>query len=144
METIERDLTTPAGIQAELKRLAAILGGKCNISLNFWTYCGKPNIYVCLDVTASSSIARIEGDTFAEMLDKAEAAIHAYIPAQRNATIRKMALAIIELTDEHTECTRTLLRGKGFSQSDIDAYSADACARAGEMCGNAPFRVVDA
>ena len=143
METIERDLTTPAGIQAELKRLAAIVGGSCNVSLNFWTYCGEPSINVCLDVTTSSSIAKIEGGTFAEMIDKAEAAIRAYVPAQKNAMIRRMALAIIDLTDEHAECTRTMLRSRGFIQGDIDAYSAGACARAGEMCGNTPFSVED-
>ena len=145
METIERDLTTPTGIHKEVKRLLLKVKGRHpSVTLHISQH--GPSLYVDHDMCAPGKIGEIAcvtGDTFAEMFDKAEQAIANYAPAQRNATIRKMALAIIELIDEHTECTRTMLRSQGFIQSDIDAYSAGACARAGEMCGNTPFSVKD-
>jgi hypothetical protein len=59
---------------------------------------------------------------------------------ERNATIRKLALAIIELTDEHGKCTVAMLRAKSFDEDEI-ALHAEACVRAGEMAGNTPFSV---
>src|ERR1700691_6232003 len=109
MTTIERDLTTPDGVSAEMKRIAAIIGPDCNLSLHMWTYCGVPSISVSIGM--NDRIGECGGSTFAEMLDKAEVVVRAYGPAMANKVIRKMALAIIEITDEHTECTRTLLRG---------------------------------
>ncbi len=63
-------------------------------------------------------------------------------PVQRNAMIRSMALAIIELTDEHGRCTEAMLRCRGFTAEEIAEFRDAACVRAGEMAGNVPFEVV--
>jgi hypothetical protein len=65
-----------------------------------------------------------------------------YDTVRRNATVRRMALAVIEVTDEHGICTETLLRGKNFIAGEIVEFHEAACVRASEMCANAPFRVV--
>jgi hypothetical protein len=59
---------------------------------------------------------------------------------ERNAVIRKLALAVIECTDEHGKCTVAMLRAKGFDADEI-ALHAEACVRAGEMANCAPFVV---
>lgn len=61
---------------------------------------------------------------------------------RRNAIVRRMALAVIGLTDEHGACTETLLRGKDFTAGEIVEFHEAACVRAGEMAGNTPFSVV--
>lgn len=79
--------------------------------------------------------------TFAEMLTEAREMIRAWHATRRNDMVRRLALAIIETTDEHTRCTTTLLRAKGFTQPEIEEFRDAACARASEMAGNAPFSV---
>ena len=79
--------------------------------------------------------------TFAEMVIEARALIRAWRVTRRNDMIRRLALAIIEITDEHTRCTAALLRAKGFSDPDITEFQGAACQRASEMCANAPFSV---
>lgn len=149
METIERnDLTTPNGIQAEMKRLEKMIGTPgAHASIVLDSNVGTADI--CLDANWCRSsygpdvrISRVKGETFAEMIASAEQAIRNWQVTRYNDVIRKLALAIIELTDEHTLCTETLLRGKGFSAADIVEYSERACARASEMAGAAPFRVL--
>lgn len=80
--------------------------------------------------------------TWPEAITAAMAFATSYAPRQRETTIRKMALVIIDIADEHVTVTAALLRGRGFSADDIAAHHEAACARASEMCGNAPFVVV--
>lgn len=79
--------------------------------------------------------------TLAEMLEEARELVLGWHATRRNDLVRRLALAIIEITDEHTRCTQTLLRAKGFTQPEIDEFGDAACARASEMAGNQPFSV---
>jgi len=79
--------------------------------------------------------------TWPEAIAAADQWITNYKTTHRNDIVRRMALAIIELTDEHTRCDDAMLRRKKFSAGEIAEFHLAACARAGEMCGNAPFRV---
>lgn len=64
-------------------------------------------------------------------------------PVERNAIVRRMALAIIGITDEYGSCSESALIRAGFGLRDIEHYGADACQRASEMAGNAPFSIID-
>lgn len=148
MVIIERDLTTPQGIQNEMKRLTASIGLPGAHACIVISSCGG-DIGISLDANWCNSqygkdekIGYAKGETFAEMISDAERIIANWRITRKEGAIRRMALAIIELTDEHAECTRALLRNKGFTDSDMDAYTDAACARASEMCANAPFTVV--
>jgi len=70
---------------------------------------------------------------------KAQWAEHQALHADN--TIKAMALAIIRLTFEVGECTDAALRCE-FSQTDIDRHGEAATARASEMGGNSPFKIV--
>lgn len=84
----------------------------------------------------------IYGPTIDEALSKAEAWAATYEPIRREAIIRKLALDIIDLKDQHGNVTVAMLRGRKHSQADIDAHKDAACIRAGEMSQGAPFEVV--
>lgn len=134
------DLTTPAGIQAEMARLVKMISGNCPyasivISQNSFS------LVVEDDLLSGKKIARIKANSFEEMIEKAETEIKAWKIRNVETDIRKLALAIIETTDEHTHCTAALLRAKGFSANQITEYHVAACARASEMCANSPFVV---
>ncbi|HQT89115.1 MAG TPA: hypothetical protein PK677_11260 [Acidiphilium sp.] len=80
-------------------------------------------------------------DTFEGMIASAERAIVRWKVSRHDGIIRRMALDIIDLTDQHVTCTDKLLRGRNYSISDITEYWERACDRAGEMAGCAPFKV---
>lgn len=61
---------------------------------------------------------------------------------RRNNIVRKMAIAIISITDEHGVCAEARLRAADFSHEEITEFHEAACARASEMCGSAPFSVL--
>lgn len=146
MNTLERDLTTPQGLYAEEERLKASLSAAGAKYPTVWVSMFEKGarLFVEHDGCASGNtgrVARVEAETFEGAFDLGEQAIRNWKVTRHDSVIRKMALTIIEITDDHTHCTETLLRGKGFSQADVAEYSEKACARAGEMCAGAPFSV---
>jgi len=56
-------------------------------------------------------------------------------------TIRAMALAVLDITEECGECKESALRLREFSPREIHRYHADACALAMKM-GAGPFSVL--
>lgn len=79
-------------------------------------------------------------DSYPDLFTAMDAWVAARPVIHRDATIRTMALAIIELTDEHGACRRRDLERR-FSVGEVAEFAAAACVRAGEMAGNAPFTV---
>lgn len=83
----------------------------------------------------------IYGKSWPEVFESARQWIEARKVTFRDSTIRKMALAVIELTDEHGKCTEAMLKRRQFSVEQIAEFHEAACQRANEMCQGAPFRV---
>lgn len=86
---------------------------------------------------------RFNGDTWPEAITAARAWIATHATVHRDNRIRAMALAIIDLTDQHGRCDRAMLTRREFSGAEVDDLRDAACQRAGELAGNAPFRVED-
>jgi hypothetical protein len=61
--------------------------------------------------------------------------------ADRNV-VRKMALAIIEITTDHGECSDAALRGAGFYQGQVDRMGTLACEEATRLAAGGPFAIV--
>lgn len=55
---------------------------------------------------------------------------------------RLLAVAIIELTADQGECTEPALRGRGFSQVDIDRLGAKAAEEATRLSTLGPFTIL--
>lgn len=140
--TLTQPDLTPAELQAELRRLVKLMPGRYPHATAFISAGYAPHIDVLDDICAQNPIlARGDGATWREMVANCEAAIATRRVAHVNATIRKMALAVIELTDEHGKCTNRLLRNRQFTDADIAEFGDAACQRAAEMAGNAPFSI---
>lgn len=140
-QTIERDLT-PAEVGRELKRLLAKVNGRHPFASLMITAAGTCEVSVTGNLCGPVDDAiRGRGETFREMLADCERNLAASAGQRRETLIRRMALAIIDIADEHVTVTAHLLRAKGFRDDEIKATHEAACTRASEMCGNAPFVV---
>jgi hypothetical protein len=84
----------------------------------------------------------IKGKSWTDVIPEAYRWIETNAVVRRDATIRKLALAIIELTDEHGTCTAAMLERRNFSAGQIEEFHELACRRANEMCHGSPFKVV--
>lgn len=141
---LKDEIIKPVELQAEMKRLKKmIIGNYPWVHLSICDDCCSLTVRHDWPSRSGGEIAIVEfgNGSFHEGIKKAEAEIKDWKIRSVETNIRKLALAIIETTDEHTHCTAALLRAKGFSANQITEYHAAACARASEMCANAPFVV---
>lgn len=131
---------TAAEIQKRCAAIAALIGGAdadCTILVK-----AKGDVAALVTHSAGSSgYEHFHGPTFGAVLKAAEKFAATHAPLRSEKVIRKLALDIIDLTDQHGSCTVAMLRGRRHNQADIDAYKDAACVRAGELAGNAPFEV---
>lgn len=134
-----------AELLAELNRLKGMVpGGNAwvNISLN----ADRPRDSAAMVSFYPTGITKSHGQhyeapTFAEAIAKAEAGIRENSAAEIAEIVRKMSVAIMEITMESGRCTDAALRVEGFRQAEIEAHHAAAVARAEEMAGSGPFSV---
>ena len=132
-----------ANLKAELSKH---FSGFCYASLSFKPGSAPFNVYASGKTYSGKGIPEFSfNDDFAsfeEGLDAAEQAFAVHIEKHDEAARRKMALAIIELTDAEGSVTDRALRLAGFSQAQIDLHAETAAALANEMAGKGPFTVV--
>lgn len=83
----------------------------------------------------------IIGATWPEVITEARMWASTHTAVHRDNRIRAMALAIIDLTDQHGRCDRAMLTRREFSGAEVDDLRDAACQRASEMSANAPFSV---
>lgn len=63
------------------------------------------------------------------------------VKVERNL-IRKMALAIIEITTDQGGCSDAALRGAGFAQPQITRLGQQACEEASRLAAGGPFAII--
>ena len=138
------DAMTAQDIVAWSNHLRSLLGGRWEVSISPSPHSPSGETYWSCNRTDANYRTVEHQYGFVASWPEAIAAAQAWIAArpkvERNAIIRKLALAIIELTDENGRCTVAMLRAKGFDSDEI-ALHAEACQRASEMAGNSPFCV---
>lgn len=74
-----------------------------------------------------------KGETFSEAFANARADIRLALDDGRAKRVRKMALAIIEITADHDACTDAHLRTAGFDAAVISDLHAEASEQANAM-----------
>lgn len=139
-----KTLTYEQELFQRARRVAVPLGSKGEIYISLGTTKydnGSADVAVYPNGMTAGGSKRFSASTFVEALDQAEAWIAAKAIVLREKTIRTMALAIIELTDEHWSCKRQDLVRK-FSEGEVGEFADAACQRATEMAGNAPYQVL--
>jgi hypothetical protein len=90
---------------------------------------------ICHGTTAK----RFRGMDWGALFEQARQWAVSYCVIAHDRALRRMALAIIDLTDQHGSCTADALRRAGHAVTPEMVEAA--CQRASEMSGNAPFRV---
>lgn len=144
-DTLVTDAMTAPELFAGIQSLRAGLGKSGSVSLIMGSGPSGAPVYIILrpDGYGVGKVDHsITGTSWSETLAAARQWIANYKITSRDTTIRKMALAIIDLTDTHGECTDAMLTRHEFSADQIQLFHEAACQRAGEMAAGTPFRVV--
>lgn len=132
---------TPKDIQTALNMLRKRIGGDAYVSVDI-TYGNEPPISGCIyprGITKSNRIG-IKADDWPEAITKLNEAWNESRERLQDDLIKRMALAIIRLTEECGECTDQMLRAD-FGHGDVTAYLERAVEMADKMAANGPFSV---
>lgn len=137
---------TPVEIRDALAAIAAECGpkGYASVSITVSPYRKGSTVTATLypeDVVGRHHV-NAEGQTFAEAIANLRAAWEAARNLADKNTIRKMALAIIEITGDQGACSDAALRGAGFYQPQIDRMGAMACEEATRLAAGGPFQII--
>jgi hypothetical protein len=132
---------SPAEIIAALKALKARVGDKADVYLNGAVHGVSIAIYPRGISHSDSVSARADGDEgMAELFAKANALWDEHAERYVVQTIRKMALALIEITADQGRCSDAALRMK-FPGEDIARFGADAVLDANVIADRGPFSI---
>lgn len=136
---------TPVEIRDALAEIANEAGPQAYASLSVATDRSESQpVYVSLypeGITGRHCVSA-HADSFANALAGLRAKWdEARALADKNS-IRKMALAIIEITTDQGGCSDTALRGAGFFQQQIDRIGKPACEEATRLAAGGPFCIV--
>jgi hypothetical protein len=134
---------SPAEIKARLATLCASVGPNASASVHIGISFGG-DVYAALrpDGYGSETNLTAYGSSFDEALSGIERAWLEHAVSHRSATVRKMALTVIELTSDHGCCTDAALRAE-FGAHDVKALGAAAVAEATRLSEGGPFRILE-
>lgn len=134
-------------IRAELRALKDLIGIAAYVSVDF-SVGGYSNengqLSACCypkGVGLSSSL-RVQGDTWREVIERLKARWAETQETYEAETTRRMALAVIDITNRLGECSDAALRGDGFNHTEVKRFGPTACALATEMAAGGPFAII--
>lgn len=133
-----KDCMTSVEIVAESIRLGKLLGPQGRA---FFITSGE-NMCLAYVATPSGTSTHTYGNSWPELIEVVEAKINKEVGSLRAQTIRRMALAIIDITDRLSACSDTNLRADKFDAAEIAEFHLDACDLAEKMASKGPFRVI--
>ena len=132
---------TAADLAAHRAAMMKMLGTGANVTVKADDW--KGNVLVGLtEDFPSGETHYVHAAAWPEGIVEARAWIASRAVIRRDTLIRRMALAIIDLTDQYHLCDESALRRVGFTSAKIAEVGDLACWRAGEMAGNRPFAIV--
>ena len=134
---------TPKEFVTALRAMDAGLPKGAYTFISFSTYsdpqgCLSASLYA--NWPSGDPIRRVQADTFRELLDKADAAWSLARKELHDKKVRKMALAIIELTEDAGVCDVEALKDR-FSGDEVTKYATVAEAEAQRITGNSKFAI---
>jgi hypothetical protein len=139
------DLWHPVAIQAALADLERLMKDEGFPRPHAYLAVRPDGMALYLDRNWPDSEGRIPVERSPSLLGTFEAArtaIHTVAVVRDEKTIRKMALAIIDVTEDQGECPEASLRLRDFLPRDILRYHAEACELATKMAAGGPFAVL--
>ena len=137
---------TPREIKDALSEIAEAIGATAYVSADITARNGGKPLSGCIypnGVCKPEGNMRISADDWPELFDALWDAWAEHEVDHRRRATNKMALEIIRITDEQGECTDAALRGAWtFTDADVARFGSDACAKADEMAGRGPFKII--
>lgn len=133
---------TAKDLWAHEKALRAALDARADVYVSVVAE-GKASVAIYPSGICSSDrdAKHFRAPNWPEAFGAAHAWIATHATVHRDNRIRAMALAIIDVTDQHGRCDRAMLLRRDFSGAEVDALKDAACQRASEMSANSPFSV---
>jgi hypothetical protein len=131
---------TPTEIKDALKLLNGRVGPGCYVDVTITGASYDKTVIAGTILQHGGKSSRVVADDWQEVIRLMTEAVVNGRDAFQAALIKNMALAIIRLTDEHGECTDSMLRSE-FDAGDVTAFLDRALERADAMAGNGPFSV---
>ena len=140
------DALTAAEIYEACKQIAASLGPKADVEavVSAWAIvpkCTGASVGLHPNGLGQHGGTRIYGDTWQAALAGAREWVAAYVPTRNDALIRRIAVAIIDLSEPGQALTVSALRLRGFTAEEITEHAEAACALATAKCNGALFSV---
>lgn len=137
-----QDLTLTEARDA-FKAFTASVGPKARCSAELCVSMGDATVYAFFQPRDSVGGGNflIYADTWRDLLTKCEEKWAEFSERHAANLIREMALAIIDITADHGECSDAALRAK-FDAADVMRFGERACEQATEMASNGPFSIV--
>ena len=133
---------TPREIRDKANEMAKNIGERAKVYVGFSDR-GLPitgSVYT--NYPTSSPVVRAEAEDWSEIFSLLQEAWAAHHDEHCRRMTKKMALRIIEITDDQGECTDSALRGIwDFTDADVQEFGPGACAKADEMAGRGPFSI---
>lgn len=136
---------TPTQIQDALGLLQRRIGGQGSVHVTIHPRESRPdriiNGVIYPDGVIGKARIAVDGDDFQDVITKMNEAWNEYRASHQDDLLKRMALAIIRLTEERGECTDQMLRAD-FGADDVIACLDRATELADKMAANGPFKVV--
>lgn len=131
-------------LHSELAAIKRDVGPHAYVSLSITADEGERPVYICIypyGMVRNEGYVHVRCADFEEALHKIRAKWTAYKERFSKTITRKMALAIIRLTDEFGECRDAALRDE-FDPGQIASFGKEACQLANTMASKGPFAII--
>jgi hypothetical protein len=131
-------------VVSEIDRLVAALGRpKADASVNIMRRAGPNKVFLMVypDGIGVGETKFFDAPTVAEAFANAHIWAASHNQQRLDTLVRRLAMAIIDLTDATGEATAEMLAERDFRPGEIAEFHEFASARASSMAGNRPFAV---
>ena len=134
---------TPREIRDTANKMAANIGERAKVYVGFKDNDMPITGSIYTNWPAGSPAVKVDAEDWAELFGLLQEAWVAHHDEYCSRVTKKLALKIIQITDEQGECTDAALRGGwDFTGAQVDEFGDAACAKADEMAGRGPFEIV--
>lgn len=134
---------TPQEIQTALREIRTDAGAYAYISMHVDGDDRAEPVSIALypyGLTKDEGYLGVAAATFESALERLRKAWTKQREEFRRKVTRKMALAIIRITDQFGECSDAALRDE-FDHAKVRSLGEEACALANTMAGKGPFQI---
>lgn len=135
---------TVSELMTEIHRLTAAIGPAAVVTVTVTRRYALNNALITIfpgGFDVSVKCQHFDGPTFPAVFARAHEWAETYTRERSDSLVRRMAMAIIDLTDAFGEATDEALAERDFGNHEVAEFHEHACERAASMAGNRRFAV---